>query len=492
MKILMKSKKHTKIILAGTSVLIVFLYVFTASRQTGMGFPLDDAWIHQTYARNLVHYGNWVYVPGNVSAGSTAPLWTLLLSIGYLFSDFAFGWTIVLGAFFLFLTSYTFENAIRKSFPMTAALPFAGLFLLFEWHMGWAAASGMETILAAFLVMFILSNFVLETRRSFWAGILCGLAVWVRPDLISLLGPLIFTIWLRPQSLTIKIKNTYLLILGSLVFIVPYLGLNYSLSGNILPNTFFAKQTEYKILLDSPVFERIIDVFRLPLIGPGILLLPGFLYLSVQSVKTKNWPMISLFLWLIGFLAIYALRLPVVYQHGRYIMPAMPVYFFLGLLGSLQFVQQSMISQKYKRVLKFFSISVFSLTTLSFMVIGINAFAEDVAIINTEMVQSAQWISKNTDKGSVIAAHDIGALGFFADRKIVDLAGLISPEVIPFIRDEVKLADYLDQNNVDYVVVFPGWYRSLLTDKILVYTTDSLFSPQVGGENMAIYLWKTR
>jgi hypothetical protein len=64
---------------------------------------------------------------------------------------------------------------------------------------------------------------------------------------------------------------------------------------------------------------------------------------------------------------------------------------------------------------------------LAFLGIGANRYAQDVAIIQTEMVETALWISDNTPPESLIAAHDIGAAGYFANRPLVDLAGLISP-----------------------------------------------------------------
>ena len=45
----------------------------------GSGFPLDDAWIHFHFARNLAEGHGFVYNPGVHVSGSTAPLWTLLL-----------------------------------------------------------------------------------------------------------------------------------------------------------------------------------------------------------------------------------------------------------------------------------------------------------------------------------------------------------------------------------------------------------------------------
>ena len=48
------------------------------------GFPLDDAWIHLHFARNLAEGAGFAYNPGEPVAGSTAPLWTLLLGAGAL------------------------------------------------------------------------------------------------------------------------------------------------------------------------------------------------------------------------------------------------------------------------------------------------------------------------------------------------------------------------------------------------------------------------
>ncbi len=85
----------------------------------------------------------------------------------------------------------------------------------------------------------------------------------------------------------------------------------------------------------------------------------------------------------------------------------------------------------------------------AFLLIGATqAYALDVAIINTEMVSAAKWIAGNTPDDALIAAHDIGALGYYGERDVLDLAGLISPDVIPFIRDEYRLAVHLDKAGV--------------------------------------------
>ena len=52
-----------------------------------IGAPLDDAWIHFQFARNLSQGHGFSYNPGQPTPGSTAPLWTLLLALPALFSD---------------------------------------------------------------------------------------------------------------------------------------------------------------------------------------------------------------------------------------------------------------------------------------------------------------------------------------------------------------------------------------------------------------------
>jgi hypothetical protein len=106
------------------------------------------------------------------------------------------------------------------------------------------------------------------------------------------------------------------------------------------------------------------------------------------------------------------------------------------------------------------------------------------------MVKTSLWIAEHTESDSSIAAHDIGALGFFGERAIIDLAGLVTPEVIPFIRSEEAIESFLNQNSTDYLMTFPGWYPRLIQGLPLVYMTNSTFSPQSGGENMAVYRWR--
>ena len=130
------------------------------------------------------------------------------------------------------------------------------------------------------------------------------------------------------------------------------------------------------------------------------------------------------------------------------------------------------------------------MTQLGFLFLGARAYAEDVELIETEMVTTAKWVAGNLAPEAVMAAHDIGALGYFDRHELIDLAGLESPEVIPFMRDEGELASYLDRRDADYLIAFPSLYPSLVRDLKVVFSSAGRIAPGLGQGNMSVYCWR--
>jgi arabinofuranosyltransferase len=465
------------------------IFLFSSLRTEGIGFPLDDAWIHQTYARNLAEYGEWSFIPGQPSAGSTAPLWSLLLAVGYLVSrGIPFGWTFLLGGACLLGIGLTGQSIFQNRSGVDR-IPWAGLFLVGEWHLVWAAVSGMETAMMGFLVLMVFWWLMHRSRRWELAGVLIGVAVWIRPDGLTLFGPALFVLLMQTNGWRARGMAAARLASGFALLFLPYMVFNRVANGAFWPNTMYAKQAEYAALRELPFLQRLFSQFGLALTGPGLFLLPGFFYSIWRSWQKRDWIILSAAIWFAGYAAIYAFRLPVVYQHGRYLMPAMPVFFMVGLIGSSYLIRELPVS----RWLFIFSrVSVLSLVFVwvGFLAIGARAYAQDVGIIQTEMVDIAHWVRANTSAEDIIAVHDIGAIGYFSQRRLVDLAGLVSPEVAPFIRDEAKLAKYLDEQNVSFLVTFPDWYDHLQEGKSIIYQTQGKYAREAGATNMAVYRWK--
>jgi len=167
-------------------------------------------------------------------------------------------------------------------------------------------------------------------------------------------------------------------------------------------------------------------------------------------------------------------------------MPIIPIVLLYGIVGTVLFLDRlktrsvKPLARLLRRAYALTIIVVFAL----YVPIGAAAFAADVAIINGEMVAVAQWLDRNTSPDAIIAAHDIGAIGYFTRRPILDLAGLISPEVIPFIRDETQLSAWMQAQGADYFVTFPSWYPHLATRWPPVFAGASTFSP----EHLTVYV----
>ena len=477
------------------SAISVSIYLLFANQIAGIGFPLDDAWIHQTYAKNLASGYGWSFVSGEPSAGLTAPLWGLLLAVGHYIRIGPYLLTFLLGWITLWALAVTGSYGFLILVPGREKWAFfAGALLALEWHLVWAAVSGMETLQYALLVIIVLVLLLKNDKenkndQSLLIGILIGVSIWVRPEGLTWLGPLLFVNLLNTYAWKKTIKRLSFSLLGFSSVFIPYLWFNQWLAGDWWPNTFFAKQAEYAVLKQLPLWTRLFQQFSLPMVGVGILLLPGFIYLLFQIIKKKKWSVLAMFLWFIGHLSIYAIRLPVTYQHGRYAIPSMSVYYLLAFSGFALIFDAKAKTMVTRIINKSWFLSIVLITN-AFLFIGGNSYAQDVQVINSQMVHVANWVSENIPEDNRVAAHDIGALGYFANRPILDLAGLISPDVIPIIRDEEELAKYLNENDANYIISFPSWYPQLIAEKFIVFQAEIPQNPDIAEERMTVYCWK--
>ena len=476
------------VILAVAVVLGVSIYLIASALIYRPGFPLDDSWIHQTYARNLALHGQWAFQLGHPSAGSTAPLWTFLLVPGYWLGLAPYFWTYLIGALTLFGLGSLMEAAARTILSTyRPRIPWVGLFFVAEWHFLWAAMSGMETLLDAILLTCVLILLMAGSYRYLTMGLLTGLSAWVRPDALTLFAPVILTILLLNLSNREKLNCAVRYLIGFGSLFVPYLLFNLWLSGTPMPNTFYAKQMEYANWQAEPFLYHLDVLFVQVFTGPGILLLPGVVGWVALSIRRRDWAGISSVLWCGGYLYLYISRLPA-YQHGRYLMPAMPILFLFGLLAFFEFSRSDLIGRYHRTVQTAWQLSLV-LVTLGFVALGARAYGEDVGLIESEMVVTAKWVAQNIPPNAIIAAHDIGALGYFDQHPLIDLAGLVSPEVIPFMRDETRLAVYLNRRGAGYLIAFPGFYPNLTRGLPVAFSSGGRFAIEAGQMNMAVYRW---
>lgn len=487
------------------AALVVAFYLWFAFAQNGdFGFPLDDAWIHQVYARNLGTHLEFSFFEGQPSAGSTSPLWAMLLAVGYAVrADYRI-WTLGLGVVFLAASGWMAGRVMWRLLPESHIVhALAPLFLILEWHMVWAAASGMEILLFVFLALALVDRFlgaaavpVSDAAQGrgglaswFEIGLLSGLLTLTRPDgviLVALVGlGLVYA-----QRKTLFTAQTLLsfaaFALAFLVLLVPYLWFNLQTSGTLLPNTFYAKGAEYAELTANTNFiVRWLALYRQPLIGAQQLLIPGLVYGVYHFARARQWLLLVPAVWLLALPAFYAWRLPVEYQFGRYMMPIIPFIVVYGLVGTALLFQRIPM-----RIVRRTCSMTMAVLLVAFLVLGLGSYTQSVAVINCEMVAMANFTRQNVEEGDLIAVHDIGAQGYFDNHPMLDMAGLVSPEVIPFIRDETRLRAWMRERNVKFAIFFPTWYPQLAKDVSLVEIFDTACptTRQAGEENLRLYV----
>jgi hypothetical protein len=487
----------------------LLLMLFYLAQAEPAGFPLDDSWIHQVYGRNLALYNEWSFVPGVSSAASTSPLYTVLLSLGYRLGIPYVLWTHGLGLLTLTLAAMTAARIARQCVPGVRLLAWAaGLAMIGAWHLTWAAVSGMETMLFCMWTLVLPALAFRELPpanagprpmliRAMIFGAAAALTTLTRPEGVVLVGLIgLLMVWRRPQGNMVRMLGWGVAAgIAFLIVLAPYLSFNIAQTGGLLPDTAAAKMAETAFLLQQPFLERLGTVLFPLIAGVQLLLLPGMIYFGwrlVSRLRREPDGMFYLLLlaWSAALIALYAARLPVAYQHGRYVIPALPTAILAGVIGCAWLLGDGRSIMLVRVVARATAIAAVMGWAYFAFVAGPPVYRTDVNIINQEMVTAARWIEANVPKDELLAVHDIGAVGYFASRPILDLAGLVSPEIVPFILDQNALWAWLEAEDADYLMALPDQIPggSIHDPRLCpVFTTMGTASPAAGGTNMTVY-----
>ena len=450
------------------------------------GFPLDDAWIHQTYARNLGLHGVMAFSPGQPSTGSTSLGWTVLLAAGYLLKVPFFLWTYVWGSIFAIATAFVAACLSQNYFGDFRNAVIVAVICLLEWHLAWAAVSGMEIGLFTFLTLL----FLLSLNRDvspFLLGGLTGLIVLVRPEgliLAFVYGlKLLFT---HPREIKHILLHAAAFLLAFSIIISPWIVFNLTYSDRPFPNTISAKFMQYGYPWSfGKSLKYLWDVFIYFLNGPLMLLVPCAGFTIYNSIRTKSTPHFYPFAWSLTLIGLYAVALPAIYDQGRYLMPFIPLVVIYGIEGLNQFLKRFARASILRPAIW---LSLFGMVLLLW-INGASDYAYRIQLFDTVHMQAVRWIKTNAPQDAIIATHDIGIIGYYTERQIIDLAGLVTPEIVTIMNDPESIADYLRAKQVTHLIVYSGYYRDLLNqlDAHLVFSPGAGKLRALGIEPFEVY-----
>lgn len=463
--------------------------------------PLDDAWIHLAYARNLLHYGYFTYNPGEIETGATSPLWVVTLALGLAVLRNPVLTAKVLGiALGAAAAAAGYLELRRLSGSVAAWVGVLCLAATPRWLMG--TASGMEIPLTAFLLILALRQASLG--RPGRTGLMLGLLVLARPDMAppALAGGLVLLASLPGERANWRgrLRAGALCAAVAIVtaggwFIYCRLG-----TGHWLPTTFYAK-ADRSTPFDLSEKLRIMGWMLEHHFWPAPLLHdPAFLGLLVAGIVVAfaalrrqpvlaAWPLIPL-LHIAGW-SMISINVAhdshagqyLTFFFDRYYLPAYPLVFGViglgagALAGGLRWLGarlQTGLAPRADRTVRWALAALLPVALVTGNACGwwtrigplwqlgegLRTEWRTTALYNSRacrsidelQVRSSHWVAAHLPPGATIATQDAGAIRYFIPNPLVDLAGLNSH---PFLFAPDKPA-WLRQHQVRYAVLFPN------------------------------------
>ena len=498
------------LLLAGFTACLRYLLAETARLRGGLGFPLDDSWIHLQFARNLAGGLGLSYNPGELVTGSTAPLWTALLALLFLLPGSVVFWTKLLGiGLHLAGVDATWRLARELGLPPGLCALAAALTLATSWLV-WSALSGMEIPL---FILLSLWGMVLHLRER------AGPAQGERPPLS--LAVLAVAVLARPEGLLLLLlagldrvlvferrPSWRALLLGAGLAVCAFAGpfLFYAwVGGSVLPTTYAAKGGgEIRHLLpDFRYLANVLNLFFRPQPWMTLLAGAGVTALTSRLGTSKDRGLLPA-LWLFGLPLAYSLLTPgptkMLGNFGRYYFPLFPVLIVLGLLGlepAVSSIASRLRSRAVRGGLATVGVAVILAPTLFTFASGERFYVQNVANVEESDVAIARWLGPRLPPEASLAVNDIGAIKYLLPNRVIDLASIATPEIgreigrataagVPW--SEALLAA-VARRQPDYLVIFPSWFPSLAQDSRFrpVYGLPIQGNITMGGDEIVVY-----
>lgn len=472
----------------------------------GPEFPMDDAYIHLQYARNLAETGRLEFNPGEFRGlGTTSMLWVLLLAGGIVVGLDPILVSKLMGIVGLVIVTLCVFELARPMFGPPRSRPAAlGAFVVaalgaLSGNVIWFALSGMETM--QFLALGLLA--LVFVQRGWWwgVGISAGLAAVCRPE-----GMALFPVIVGLEALRLQAGGSWRwrrwAFAGAVaaVPVVVWSLYTYLETGNLLPTTFEGKRVIY-----ADVIEHILDMAPalalytglpqvmtvvlwlgyLPMYALGVAAFPGPALHYTTDMGTIATVRISL----IGALLVAAVAIPLVVlgvrRLWRFVRSADRTDpLVLGVLGVwiwavvhnltyLVLLPQPGTATRYQAINHLLlwwllalglvalwprrRLAVAAACALALIVavdVGYwrGVYAANLDHMREVRIAAARYLARETPPGARVAAYDIGALRYFGERTILDLGGLTDTEFVNYERLG-RVDHYLKDRQADYVAV---------------------------------------
>jgi 4-amino-4-deoxy-L-arabinose transferase-like glycosyltransferase len=384
-----------------------------------------------------------------------------------------------------------------KGWASTAAA-FFGLVL---WSFGPAivrqAVNGLETALAMLCIAAALDYYVRvyraaaspSRRQAVTLGALLGLAVFARIDAVLFVAALVADAAWRSRHRRGELRALALAAAVAAAVLLPWCIGSQALFGTVLPESgsatrflseayaprdhpgitpasftggpppsFLADNLSQSFLQigTSPVLhvftraiERALQALHFPAaatvyaVGSFLCLALVGVFFLVRRRRTARVDLRFLFVYAVLLVAAYSL---VVFGQIFYSRYYYPIFFLSIILGAIAFdLLLQMLRSAERRRNVAIACSVVYAALLAHMSM------HRVQNGNYRFLHVVDWIATHTPPDATIGVFNSGAIGYFSDRRVINLDGKVNPAALEALR-RGDIGDYIESQGIDYVI----------------------------------------
>ncbi|WP_292008660.1 hypothetical protein [Chryseobacterium sp.] len=485
-----------------SGICVIYIMTMLSGTDNFFTYILDDAYIHLAIAKNFALHGVWGMTQYAFSSSSSSPLFTAILSgLIYVFGNH-YLIPLLFNSIVAVLVIYFLVKYYSSYFNKEWYIVFASLFTLLFAVLHFQIVTGMEHVFQVLIIVINIYCFQKwyqsdfrnsKIRLGFYTTIvLLGL---IRFESMFYFVSLAFIFFLLKKFN----KAIAVLILG-FVPICVFGYYNYQQSGHFFPNSVVVKGTtidfsgNYLAQMKYFLFDKILlnvtfyKIAFFPLLMSVVIVCRDYKRLDLKSVLSNNfliivWSVTLVLHCLFGDLKGFRYEAYLLVALSMLLIPKVVLFF----QSPLTFVKKDPLMT---------ALIVFNILLLIYKV----GYAHIIMIKGSEnvyrqQIQSARFLEKyyNTSK---VVANDIGAICYFSDIHLFDIAGLGSEEMIRFNEKEKVFDDefenfvtqYSINNHYQLAVVYEEWFSGHIPGnwrKVAVLKIDSHIN--VALDHVTIY-----
>ncbi|MES2924322.1 MAG: hypothetical protein V4819_22415 [Verrucomicrobiota bacterium] len=432
-------------------IAVVTMWWAIHNRTGEISYTLDDSYIHGTVAKNLAANGTFGIVPGEFSAASSSPLWTLMLGVIFFVTGPQSWIAAALATLFGGLTVER-SNSLLKSVGVgpvvrvvvvAMALAYAPILPI--------VSTGMEhtfqawALLGLFCCLIDISRGLKKPGQIFlWALLAAG----ARYESLFALPPLL--VWL---ALRRKWSSAFELGLGMAVPVLGFALYSVLHGGYALP---------YSVMLKGNLAGAFkIKAFRLAVETQYIFIVMLFLSAAalVSIIRRKRHPENLAWLPISGMVMmlihLQLAQLGWFYRYEAYLI-------ILGLVSAATFLAplgHSLRGRPFVLRMTVYILLAFATLPLVWRAkTGSSEIIRAAGNIHDQQRQMSE-VARRLGKNARVAVNDLGAVSFFSDALVLDLWGLgdnkIGRAKVNRVFGAETLKTRLEETRTDFVICYP-------------------------------------